>query len=39
MSIFGVILAVVLMSIKYANNGTLAAAGAGADYDPLEDDE
>lgn len=38
-SIFGVILAVVLMSIKYANNGTLAAASAGADYDPLEDDE
>lgn len=37
-SIFGVILAVILMSIKYSNNG-MAAAGAGADYDPLEDDE
>lgn len=38
-SIFGVILAVVLMGIKYSGNGALAGAGAGADYDPLEDDE
>lgn len=38
-SIFGVIIALILMSMKYSNNGGLAAAGAAADYDPLEDDE
>ncbi|MDY2777744.1 MAG: PTS sugar transporter subunit IIC [Collinsella sp.] len=38
-SIFGVILAVILMGIKYATGGAMALAGADAGYDPLEDDE
>ena len=39
-SIFGVLLALILMSVKY-QGGTAATAAAGIDddYDPLEDDE
>lgn len=38
-SIFGVIIALILMGIKYSNNSGVAISGAGAEYDPLEDDE
>lgn len=39
-AIFGVLLALILMSIKYGSGNGLAAAGSvDADYDPLEDDE
>ena len=38
-SIFGVLLAVILMGLKYAGNTATAAAGIDDDYDPLEDDE
>lgn len=38
-SIFGVILALILVSIKFSNLGGLVTAGVAADYDPLEDDE
>ena len=38
-SIFGVIIALILMGIKYGNNSGAAMAAAGDDYDPLEDDE
>lgn len=39
-SIFGVILALILMSLKYNGSSALATAdGVDADYDPLEDDE
>ncbi|MBQ6523207.1 MAG: PTS sugar transporter subunit IIC, partial [Atopobiaceae bacterium] len=39
-SIFGVLLALILMSIKFPGGATsAAAAGVDDDYDPLEDDE
>ena len=38
-SIFGVIIALILMGIKYSNNSGVAISGAGAECDPLEDDE
>ena len=38
-SIFGVLLAVILMGLKYSGNTAAAAAGIDDDYDPLEDDE
>lgn len=38
-SMFGVILALILVSVKYAGGSGPAAVGAVAEYDPLEDDE
>jgi PTS system mannose-specific IIC component len=39
-SIFGVLLALILMSVKYqGGSAATAAAGIDDDYDPLEDDE
>jgi hypothetical protein len=38
-SIFGVLLALILMSVKYSGNTAAAMAGVDDDYDPLEDDE
>lgn len=38
-SIFGVLLAIILVGLKYAGGSGLATASASDDYDPLEDDE
>ena len=38
-SIFGVLLALILMSLKYSGNAAAATAGTDDDYDPLENDK